>query len=114
MGQTRAAAAPAGGKTRLSLKFVSNGNTVMTIGESTQHDETVRLDSAALREVVERKWNDEIVPALTDYIAVPAKSPMFDSDWARHGFIERVVTDAVDWIKTQPVKGLTVEIVRLP
>jgi acetylornithine deacetylase/succinyl-diaminopimelate desuccinylase-like protein len=25
------------------------------------------------------------VPALTDYIAVPAKSPMFDADWAAHG-----------------------------
>ncbi len=35
----------------------------------------LQLDRDALREFVERKWNDEIVPALTDYIAVPAKSP---------------------------------------
>src|SRR6516165_7514723 len=96
------------------MEVCSNGKTVMTTGGTTQHEEAVRLDSAALRDFVDRKWNDEIVPALTDYIAIPAKSPMFDSDWARHGFIERVVTDAVDWVKTQPVKGLTVEIVRLP
>jgi acetylornithine deacetylase/succinyl-diaminopimelate desuccinylase-like protein len=95
------------------MEFCPHGNTLMTPGDSIHHEETTRLDSAALREFVDRKWNDEIVPALTDYIAIPAKSPMFDADWARHGFIERVVTDAVDWVKTQPVKGLKVEIVRM-
>ncbi len=38
------------------------------------------LDSAALREFVDRKWDDEIVHAITDYIAVPAKIPMFDAN----------------------------------
>jgi acetylornithine deacetylase/succinyl-diaminopimelate desuccinylase-like protein len=88
--------------------------TLMTPGDSTLHEESVQLDSVKLREFVDQKWNDEIVPALTDYIAVPAKSPMFDADWARHGFIERVVTDAFEWVKAQPVKGLKAEIVRLP
>ncbi|MDR5802011.1 M20 family metallopeptidase [Caballeronia sp. LZ001] len=86
----------------------------MTNGDNTQHEEAVRLDSTELQRFVDQKWNDEIVPALTDYIAVPAKSPMFDADWARNGFIERVVTDAVDWVKAQRVTGLKVEIVRLP
>src|SRR5471032_1875166 len=72
------------------------------------------IDQDALREFVERKWNDEIVPALTDYIAVPAKSPAFDPDWVRHGFIERVVTDAAHWAEQQPVRGLKLEVVRLP
>lgn len=26
------------------------------------------------------KWDHEIIPALTDYIAVPAKRPAFDAD----------------------------------
>ena len=39
-------------------------------------------------------WDRRIVPALTDYIAIPAKSPMFDADWAEHGLIDRVVRDA--------------------
>jgi len=56
-----------------------------------------QIDRQALREFVDRKWDDEILPALTDYIAVPAKSPMFDLDWVRNGFIERVVTDAAQW-----------------
>ena len=67
-----------------------------------------------MREFIDRKWDDEILPALTDYIAVPAKSPMFDLDWASNGFIERVITDAAQWAERQPVRGLKVEIIRLP
>ncbi|TDV13877.1 M20 family metallopeptidase [Paraburkholderia caballeronis] len=81
------------------------------ISDPTQ--ETRQLDHDALRAFVERKWNDEIVPALTDYIAVPAKSPAFDPQWAQHGYLERVVRDAAQWVEQQPVRGLKLEIVRL-
>lgn len=72
-----------------------------------------RLDREALSAFVDRKWNDEIVAALTDYIAIPAKSPVFDADWARHGYLERVVADAAAWAQAQRVRGLKLEIVRL-
>ncbi|KGR96227.1 M20 family metallopeptidase [Burkholderia sp. ABCPW 111] len=71
------------------------------------------IDHDRLADFIERKWSDEILHALTDYIAVPAKSPAFDPDWAKHGYIERVVVDAAQWAERQPVKGLKVEIVRL-
>jgi acetylornithine deacetylase/succinyl-diaminopimelate desuccinylase-like protein len=75
---------------------------------------TRQLDHNELRAFVDRKWNDEIVPALTDYIAVPAKSPAFDPQWVQHGYLERVVQDAAKWAEQQPVRGLKLEIVRLP
>jgi acetylornithine deacetylase/succinyl-diaminopimelate desuccinylase-like protein len=59
------------------------------------------------------QWDTDIVQQLTDYIAIPAKSPMFDSDWAQHGFIDTVVRNAADWVQAQKVEGLTLEIVRL-
>jgi len=59
-------------------------------------------------------WDDDIVHQLTDYIAVPAKSPMFDPDWAQHGYIDTVVRSAADWVQAQKVAGLTLDIVRLP
>lgn len=71
------------------------------------------LDRDALVAYVDAKWDDEIVPALTNYIAIPAKSPAFDADWAKHGYLERVVTDAAAWSNTQQVRGLKLEIVRL-
>lgn len=80
----------------------------------TSVDTTPVLDHDKLVTFIERKWNDEILHALTDYIAIPAKSPAFDPDWAKRGYLERVVTDAAQWAERQPVKGLKLEIVRLP
>ena len=67
----------------------------------------------ALAAYSDRAWDQEIVPALTDYIAIPAKSPMFDPDWAKHGFIDRVVRDAAAWVESKKVAGLTLEVIRL-
>ena len=68
---------------------------------------------AAIAAFTDRLWDDEIVPALTDYIAIPAKSPMFDADWQKNGFIDKVVRDAAAWVEGKKVAGLTLEVVRI-
>jgi acetylornithine deacetylase/succinyl-diaminopimelate desuccinylase-like protein len=70
--------------------------------------------AAALAAFTDSAWDERIVPALTDYIAVPAKSPMFDPEWAANGLLERVVHDAAAWVESRRVPGLTLEVVRLP
>ncbi|HEX4883787.1 MAG TPA: M20 family metallopeptidase [Casimicrobiaceae bacterium] len=60
------------------------------------------------------QWDDDIVPRLAEYIRIPAKSPHFDPAWEANGHIERVVRDAEAWVRAQPVRGLSVEVVRLP
>ena len=73
------------------------------------------LDEAStLAAYADRRWDEAIVPALTQYIEIPAKSPMFDADWAAHGHIERVITDAAAWVEARKVPGLTLEVLRLP
>ena len=57
--------------------------------------------------------DDEIVPRITEYIAIPAKSPMFDAEWQQHGYIERVVRDAAAWVEKQNVAGLKLEVIRI-
>ncbi|MSP95774.1 MAG: M20/M25/M40 family metallo-hydrolase, partial [Betaproteobacteria bacterium] len=68
----------------------------------------------ALAAFANRTWDEEIVPALTRYIAIPAKSPMFDADWQSHGYLDKVITDAAAWIESKNVQGLKLEVVRLP
>ncbi len=70
-------------------------------------------EASALAAFAAETWDTQIVPALTDYIAVPAKSPMFDADWQRHGHIERVVRDAAQWVERQGIDGLRLEVIRL-
>ncbi|MBQ0960344.1 M20 family metallopeptidase [Ideonella sp. 4Y11] len=71
------------------------------------------LDPALLGEFVDTAWRERIVPQLVDYIAVPAKSPMFDADWSAHGLIDRVVRDAAAWVEGRKVPGLRLEVLRL-
>lgn len=72
------------------------------------------LNQAQLLEQVSRAWDDDLVARLSDYIEVPAKSPMFDPDWAQHGFIDTVVQQAAQWVEAQKVAGLRLEIIRMP
>jgi acetylornithine deacetylase/succinyl-diaminopimelate desuccinylase-like protein len=72
------------------------------------------LDNAAALAHTTEQWDRDIVKQLTDYIAIPAKSPTFDKEWVQHGYIETVVRNAASWVEAQKVAGLTLEIVRLP
>ncbi len=70
-------------------------------------------ESSAIAAFAEQVWDEQIVPALTDDIAIPAKSPMFDADWAQHGHIERVVRNAASWVEGRRIAGLKLEVIRL-
>ncbi|ROZ64454.1 M20 family metallopeptidase [Ramlibacter sp. WS9] len=72
------------------------------------------LDAVAALAHTTAKWDGDIVKQLTDYVAIPAKSPGFDKDWAEHGYIETVMRNAAAWVEAQKVEGLTLEVVRLP
>jgi acetylornithine deacetylase/succinyl-diaminopimelate desuccinylase-like protein len=71
------------------------------------------LNAAQALGEVSRAWDDDIVGQLTDYISIPAKSPMFDADWEKNGFIDTVMWNAATWVQSQKVEGLTLEIIRL-
>jgi len=71
------------------------------------------LDSGRLRAFVERAWDATIVPTLTEYVRIPAKSPMFDPGWREHGHIDRAVALCEGWARTRPIEGLRVEVIRL-
>ncbi|HKE42026.1 MAG TPA: M20 family metallopeptidase [Casimicrobiaceae bacterium] len=72
------------------------------------------MDASALVSTISKQWDADIVPQLTDYIRIPAKSPHFDAGWEARGYIERVTRLAEAWVRRQPVRGLACEIVRLP
>ena len=71
------------------------------------------LNAAQALGQVSRAWDDDIVGQLTDYISIPAKSPMFDADWEKNGFIDTVMWNAATWVQSQKVEGLTLEMIRL-
>jgi acetylornithine deacetylase/succinyl-diaminopimelate desuccinylase-like protein len=56
-----------------------------------------RLDAAAARQI-DAQWDGDIVRQLTDYIAIPAKSPAFDPTG-------RSTASSTPWCATPPVGG---------
>ncbi|HXV06900.1 MAG TPA: M20 family metallopeptidase [Burkholderiales bacterium] len=72
------------------------------------------LDSRALSAFVDRKWNEDIVPRLVEYIRIPCKSPHFDAQWQGNGHIEAAIGLAHRWCSAQQVPGMQLEILRLP
>ena len=72
------------------------------------------LNTAQALAHVSQAWDGDIVQRLSDYIAIPAKSPMFDADWLAHGYLETVVRNTAQWIEAQKLEGMTLEVVRLP
>jgi len=70
--------------------------------------------SDRFRAFSQHAWDARILPALEEYIRIPAKSPGFDADWQAHGHLDRAVELAAAWARQRPVAGLRVEVVRLP
>jgi acetylornithine deacetylase/succinyl-diaminopimelate desuccinylase-like protein len=70
------------------------------------------LDATRALQSSERIWEQEILPALQEYIRIPNKSPAFEPRWQQN--MDRAVALIDHWCRRQPVAGLQVEVIRLP
>ena len=72
------------------------------------------MNNKQLEAKINNFWDNKILPTLIEYIKIPNKSPSFDSDWEKHGHMDKVLNLAVDWAtKNKPV-GSIVTIERTP
>jgi len=71
------------------------------------------MDQKIAQTYIDELWTDSIVPELIEYIKIPAKSPHFDADWAANGYVEDAVQQISSWCKSQDVRGMRLDIVRL-
>ena len=71
------------------------------------------MDHASLRQFVARRYDEDLIPRLVEYVRVPAKSPAFDGDWSAHGHLATVIQSARAWAEAQRIEGMTLEIVSI-
>ena len=72
------------------------------------------MDARVARDFVTRTWDADVLPTLTEYVKIPAKSPHFDAEWKAHGHLDRAVALIESWCTARRIEGLRVEVVRLP
>ncbi|HSM69867.1 MAG TPA: M20 family metallopeptidase [Xanthomonadales bacterium] len=72
------------------------------------------MDQATAQKFIDEIWMDSIVPELVEYIRIPNKSPHFDPDWEKNGYMEDAVQQIAAWCDAQDIKGKQMEVVRLP
>lgn len=72
------------------------------------------MDRASAQDFISELWNDSVVPELVEYIRIPNKSPAFDEHWQAHGYMEEVVRRFERWALGAGIRGLQLEVVRLP
>lgn len=56
----------------------------------------------------------EALDPLASYLEIPCLSPAYDPDWVSAGHVERAVQFLADWAAQRQIRGLRVEIRRLP
>jgi len=63
---------------------------------------------------IEELWDNSILPSLAEYVKIPAKSPLFDPNWAANGYVDEAVEVMLEWVRKQDVPGLRINVHRLP
>lgn len=69
------------------------------------------MQDSDLLSSIDNYWEQEIVPALEEYIEIPAKSPAFDSNWKENGYIHKALKLVEDWVESRNVPNLHKEVI---
>jgi acetylornithine deacetylase/succinyl-diaminopimelate desuccinylase-like protein len=75
---------------------------------------TAEIDAPRARALVARLFDESVLPALCEYIAIPNESPAFDADWERRGHMQAAMDVLLSWCRTQRLEGMKIEVIRLP
>ncbi|WP_414636315.1 M20/M25/M40 family metallo-hydrolase [Actinophytocola sp.] len=67
-----------------------------------------------MRQDIRRIWDTDVLPSLTEFVAIPALSPTFDVEWATSGHLDAAAEHLRAWLERRAIPGATVEVVRLP
>ena len=72
------------------------------------------MDTKQIESFVEQRWEESILPSITEYIKIPNESPQFDPDWEANGHMEKAVELIGGWCRDEPIADMSFEVVRLP
>ena len=63
---------------------------------------------------INAQWDNDIIPQLQQYIRIPNKSPAFDPNWEKNGYMAQAMQLIIQWCKKQPIKDLQLQLLQDP
>jgi acetylornithine deacetylase/succinyl-diaminopimelate desuccinylase-like protein len=67
-----------------------------------------------LQQFINQTWDESIIPTLSQYIEIPCKSPAFDAEWEKNGYIDQAMKLLADWCYAQQITEMQLTVHRLP
>jgi acetylornithine deacetylase/succinyl-diaminopimelate desuccinylase-like protein len=77
---------------------------------SQEASRSIRGDGGELRARAHRSWEDDVLPALVRYTAIPCLSPDFDEGWEASGHLAEAASLLQAWAEGKAVDGLRAEV----
>ena len=68
------------------------------------------MNTESTRKFINRFWDDTVLPSLSEYVAIPCKSPMFDPDWRKNGYMHHAVMHCKSWCDSLGIEGLKTDL----
>jgi acetylornithine deacetylase/succinyl-diaminopimelate desuccinylase-like protein len=61
---------------------------------------------------IDKLWDESALPALKEFVSIPALSPEFDAEWEKNGYLLDSLELAEAWVKAQDLKNCKMQIVK--
>lgn len=72
------------------------------------------MNTTQAQQFINQTWDQTIVPTLSKYIEIPCKSPAFDADWQKNGYIQQAMELLVSWCRAQQLSDMQLSVQQLP
>ncbi len=72
------------------------------------------MNPEKISQMIDMKWEQDVLPVLKQYIAIPAKSRLFDPEWEANGHLQQAAELLKNWAETRQIKGAKIELLKLP
>ncbi|MCP3942117.1 MAG: M20/M25/M40 family metallo-hydrolase [Desulfobacteraceae bacterium] len=63
------------------------------------------MDTNAIKDFVEKTWDESVIPQLMEYIRIPALSPGFDKNWEEAGLLLKAAKLIEKWCHSMELKN---------
>ncbi len=68
------------------------------------------MNSEAIKQFVDKTWDESIIPTLEDYIKIPCVSPAYEKNWQEN--MEKAAVLAHDWCQVHAPEGAKIDLLK--